>query len=116
MKWFRRAEASATNTPPTVDALLPNTTPTRTLELLQSLTQLSAQRPPPTEPPWDEMRAFHAKKMQSLDKSIAGLTSVAECERDQHGRFAPRRLAARPPAAELWPAVDEPPPAWWMAL
>jgi hypothetical protein len=119
MKWFRREKSGGevlTNTPPTLDGLLPNTAPTKTRDLLHSLSQSGPFPTWPSTLASEERHALHEKKMQSISNSIAGLTSVAECERDQYGRFAPRRFAPRPPAAEPGPAVDEPPPAWWMAL
>jgi hypothetical protein len=54
------------------------------------------------------MQAFYAKQRRFLDSSIGGFTSVAECERDERGRFAPRRHSR---------ANDESQQkTWWMAL
>jgi hypothetical protein len=44
--------------------------------------------------------------MQSITNSIAGLISVAECERDEYGRFAPRRAKFEELSHQ----------SWWMAL
>jgi hypothetical protein len=110
MKWFRRAEVSGTNAPPTLEVSVTNAVPAQMLDLIHTLGQIT--HPPlrtVASPSFEDFENKMKAENLSLTNSIAGLTSVAECERDGRGRFAPRRAA---PQRRVEPLRE----AWWMAL